>query len=42
MIKIYQKIIEGMAEEARFYWVNVGVRIGDISKAQAEYILRSQ
>jgi hypothetical protein len=39
MLKIYQKIIEGMTEEAKIYWLKVGVKIGDISEAQAGYIL---
>jgi hypothetical protein len=39
MIKIYQKIIEGMSQEATLYWLNVGVKVGDISEAQAGYIL---
>jgi hypothetical protein len=39
MIKIYQKIIEGMTTEGKLFWLEVGVKIGDISEAQAGYIV---
>lgn len=39
MIKIYQKILEGMSQESKLYWLDVGVKIGDISETQAGYIL---
>lgn len=38
MVKIYQKMMQGMTDEAKNYYIKLGVNFGDLTKIQAGYL----
>lgn len=38
-LKTIEKMLEGMKENAKFYWVNSLVKLGDITTSEAGYLL---
>lgn len=39
MVKLYQSMIKGMTNESKAYYISLGVKFGELTKAQAGYIL---
>lgn len=38
-LQTIEKILEGMTDKAKFYWINSMVKLGDISISEAGYLL---
>jgi hypothetical protein len=38
-LQTIEKILEGMSQKARFYWVHSMVKLGDITTSEAGYLL---
>lgn len=39
MVKLYQSMIKGMTKESQVFYVSLGVKFGDLTKAQGGYLL---
>lgn len=39
MLKIYEKMLEGMTRESKVYYISLGVKFGDLTQSQAGYLI---